>query len=69
MLTTLIGEKSVGKSTLTLHIMAQTQRQGGIAVGLDAEKNRTWKSRLRPSGIDMKRYLGAQPNSLDTYEN
>lgn len=66
-LTTLIGEKSVGKSTLTLHIMAQTQRQGGIAVGLDAEKSNL-KSRAEAIGIDMKRYLGAQPNSLDTYE-
>jgi recombination protein RecA len=67
MLTTMIGDKSVGKSTLTLHLMAQAQREGGIAVGLDAEKSNL-KSRAEAIGIDMKRYIGAQPNSLDTYE-
>ena len=66
-LVTLIGAKSVGKSTLTIHCLAQIQKHKGLALGLDVERSNL-KSRCEKQGLDMKRYLAAQPNSLDTYE-
>jgi len=63
----LIGAKSVGKSTLTIHCLAQIQKHDGIALGLDAERSNL-KSRCEAQGLDMKRYLACQPESLDTYE-
>ena len=66
-MTTLIGRKSVGKSTLTVHCLAQIQKHGGLAVGLDVERSNL-KSRCEKQGLDMKRYLASQPDSLDTYE-
>lgn len=66
-LTTLIGKKSVGKSTLTVHMLSRIQQVGGIAVGLDAERANL-KSRCLAQGIDESRYIAAQPESLDTFE-
>ena len=64
---TFIGAKSVGKSTLAIHCMAQIQRHKGIALGLDVERSNL-KSRCEKQGLDMARYLACQPESLDTYE-
>lgn len=66
-LVTLIGAKSVGKSTLTVHCMAQIQKHEGIALGLDVERSNL-KTRCEKQGLDMGRYLACQPESLDTYE-
>ena len=66
-LVTLIGAKSVGKSTLSVHCMAQIQKHNGISLGLDVERSNL-KSRCEAQGLDMSRYLACQPESLDTYE-
>ncbi|MBI9085480.1 MAG: hypothetical protein JEZ11_17925 [Desulfobacterales bacterium] len=65
-LTTLIGKKSVGKSSLTVHMLSQIQKMGGLAVGLDAERANL-KSRCIAQGIDMARYIASQPESLDSF--
>ena len=62
-----IGAKSVGKSTLSVHCMAQIQKHKGITLGLDVERSNL-KSRCAAQGLDMDRYLACQPESLDTYE-
>jgi recombination protein RecA len=66
-LVTLIGAKSVGKSTLSIHCLAQIQKHKGIALGLDVERSNL-KTRCEAQGLDMARYLACQPESLDTYE-
>ena len=50
-LTTVIGLEASGKSTLGLHLLAETQRRGGIAVLVDSER-RYWKERAERIGID-----------------
>ncbi len=67
-LVTMIGAKSVGKSTLSVHCMAQIQKHDGIALGLDVERSNL-KTRCEKQGLDMSRFLGCQPESLDTYED
>lgn len=66
-LVTLIGKKSVGKSTLSIHMLAQIQKMGGLAVGLDAERANL-KSRCLAQGIDESRFITSQPESLDTFQ-
>ncbi len=66
-LSTLIGKKSVGKSTLTVHILRRVQEMMGLAIGLDAERANL-RSRCMAQGLDMERYLATQPESLDTFE-
>jgi recombination protein RecA len=63
---TLIGRKSVGKSTLAIHLLARIQKMGGLAVGLDVERSNL-KSRCEAQGLDMDRYLASQPESLDSF--
>jgi len=62
-----IGAKSVGKSTLGVHCLAQIQKHDGIGLGLDVERSNL-KTRCEAQGLDMTRYLACQPESLDTYE-
>jgi recombination protein RecA len=66
-LTTIIGKKSAGKSTLGIHLMAQIQKMGGLAVGIDVERSNLL-SRCKAQGLDIDRYLPSQPDSLDSYE-
>jgi len=66
-LSTLIGKKSVGKSTLTVHILKQIQKMMGLAIGLDAERANL-RSRCEAQGLNMERYIATQPESLDTFE-
>ena len=66
-LTTIIGKKSAGKSTLGIHLLAQVQKMGGLAVGIDVERSNLL-SRCEAQGIDIDRYLPSQPDSLDSYE-
>ena len=66
-LTTIIGKKSAGKSTLTVSLLSQIQQLGGIAVGLDVERSNL-KTRCEAQGLDMRRYIATQPESLDSFE-
>ena len=58
----IFGSESAGKSTLAIHIMAETQKMGGIAAYVDAEHA------LDPSyaancGLNLEELLISQPDS------
>ena len=58
----IFGPESSGKTTLTLHIVAQSQKAGGIAAFIDAEHafDPSWAKRL---GVDLECLLVSQPSS------
>ncbi|MGE3182327.1 MAG: recombinase RecA, partial [Phycisphaerae bacterium] len=55
------GPESSGKTTLTLHIIAEAQRAGGAAAFIDAEHafDPTWAKRI---GINLEELMVNQPN-------
>ena len=62
--TEIYGGESAGKSTLAIHIMTETQRQGGLAAYIDAEHA------LDPQyasncGLDLDNLLISQPDSAE----
>ena len=58
----IFGPESSGKTTLTLHVVAQAQKNGGIAAFVDAEHalDPSWAKRL---GVDLESLLVSQPSS------
>ncbi|HLA83540.1 MAG TPA: recombinase RecA [Thermoguttaceae bacterium] len=58
----IFGPESSGKTTLALHVVAQAQREGGIAAFVDAEHalDPTWAKKL---GVDLETLLVSQPGS------
>ncbi|MBA9079693.1 recombinase RecA [Rufibacter quisquiliarum] len=56
------GPESSGKTTLTMHAIAEAQKQGGIAAFIDAEHafDKTYAEKL---GIDTENLLIAQPDN------
>ena len=56
------GPESSGKTTLTLHIVANAQKKGGVAAFIDAEHalDPSWAKRL---GVDLESLLVSQPSS------
>ena len=58
----IFGPESSGKTTLTLHIVAQAQKEGGVAAFIDAEHafDPSWAKRL---GVDLESLLVSQPSS------
>ena len=61
----IVGATSVGKTTLTYHIMAETQRRGGIAIYLDGEAAALDKDRARQIGLDPEEVVVVSPDNLD----
>src|SRR5512135_882007 len=61
-ITELFGPESSGKTTLALHIIANAQKQGGVAAFIDAEHalDTTWAKRL---GVDVSSLLVSQPDT------
>lgn len=57
----IFGPESSGKTTLTLHAIAQVQRQGGIAAFIDAE-HAFDVNYARSIGVDVKQLLISQPD-------
>jgi recombination protein RecA len=62
--TEIYGSESAGKSTLAIHIMAETQKAGGLAAYIDAEHA------LDPSyasncGLNVEELLISQPDSAE----
>jgi recombination protein RecA len=57
----IFGPESSGKTTLTLHAMAEVQKQGGIAAFIDAEHafDRTYAQNL---GVDIDNLIISQPD-------
>jgi len=58
----IFGPESSGKTTLTLHIVANAQKAGGVAAFIDAEHalDPSWAKRL---GVDLESLLVSQPGS------
>ena len=58
----IFGPESSGKSTLALHIVASSQRRGGIAAYIDAEHamDPSWAKKL---GVELDTLLFSQPSS------
>jgi len=63
-LTTLIGTEASGKSTVGLHLLAETQRRGGIAVLADSER-RYWMDRAVRLGITDELLMQLQGETLE----
>jgi recombination protein RecA len=62
--TEIFGAESAGKSTLAIHIMAETQRAGGIAAYVDVEHAMD-PSYAANCGLDLNGLLIAQPDSAE----
>jgi len=60
---TIVGSEGSGKTTLATHILAQTQKQDGVAVLLDSEYafDKEWARKI---GIDPKAFIVFQPESI-----
>ncbi len=58
----IFGPESSGKTTLTLHIVANVQREGGVAAFIDAEHalDPSWAKRL---GVKLEDLLVSQPDT------
>ena len=58
----IFGPESSGKTTLTLHILAEAQKLGGVCAFIDAEHafDPSWAKRL---GVNLEELLVNQPNS------
>lgn len=56
------GPESSGKTTLTLHAMAEAQKKGGIAAFIDAEHafDRSYAEKL---GVDVENLIISQPDN------
>jgi len=57
----IFGPESSGKTTLALHIVAATQKQGGVAVFIDAE-HALDVSYAKKLGVDIENLLISQPD-------
>jgi len=58
----IFGPEASGKTTLALHVVANAQREGGIAAFIDAEHalDPTWAKKL---GVQLETLLVSQPSS------
>jgi len=56
------GPESSGKTTLALHVIANSQKKGGVAAFIDAEHalDTTWAKKL---GVDVSGLLVSQPDT------
>jgi recombination protein RecA len=61
-ITEIYGPESSGKTTLTLHMIAEAQKKGGLAAFIDAEHafDKTYAEKL---GIDTENLLISQPDN------
>src|SRR5688500_1101212 len=60
--TEIYGPESSGKTTLALHVIANAQRQGGIAAFIDAE-HALDADYARQLGVDIDNLLVSQPDT------
>jgi recombination protein RecA len=58
----IFGPESSGKTTLTLHVIAECQKKGGVAAFIDAEHalDPSWSRRL---GVNLEELLVSQPDT------
>ncbi len=60
--TEIFGPESSGKTTLTLHVIAQAQKEGGVAAFIDAE-HALDATYARALGVDIDNLLISQPDT------
>src|SRR5436189_967273 len=60
--TEIYGPESSGKTTLTMHCIAEAQKRGGVAAFIDAE-HAFDKSYAEKLGIDIENLLISQPDN------
>lgn len=60
----IFGPEASGKTTVTLHAVANAQRAGGVAAFIDAEHalDPSWAKRI---GVDLESLLVSQPSSAE----
>lgn len=58
------GRESAGKTALATHILAETQRRGGIAVLLDTEYSYD-PDRAKALGVDLPKLIVGQPDTME----
>src|SRR5439155_15091835 len=60
----IFGPEASGKTTVALHVVANAQKQGGVAAFIDAEHalDPAWAKRL---GVDLEGLLVSQPGSAE----
>lgn len=63
-LTEIVGEEASGKSLLATHILANTQKKGGIAIYLDTE-NAANPDFMKRIGLDIGELVYLQPGSIE----
>jgi len=63
-ITELQGEESSGKSLVCAHLIAETQKKGGIAVYLDTE-NASNPDFMRRIGVDLEKLIYVQPGTIE----
>src|SRR5262249_23274753 len=58
------GPEASGKTTVTLHAVAEAQRRGGVAAFIDAEHalDPSWAKRI---GVDLESLLVSQPSCAE----
>ncbi len=62
-ITNIFGEESSGKSTVSYHLLAETQRRGGIAILIDSEGAYDY-DRGRRIGINYEELIRLEPITL-----
>lgn len=63
-LTEISGEEASGKSLLCAHIIANTQRKGGLAVYIDTE-NAANPAFMKQVGVDLEKLVYLQPGTIE----
>lgn len=63
-LTVVVGNEGASKSTVTDHMMIETQERGGIAILIDAESARDTE-RLRRMGLNTDELIIVKPHNLE----
>lgn len=63
-LTEINGEEASGKSLICAHLVAETQRRGGIAVYIDTE-NACNPDFMRRVGVDLNKMVYLQPGTIE----
>lgn len=63
-LTEIVGEEASGKSLIAAHLIAETQRRGGIAIYIDTE-NAANEDFMKQVGVNTKEMVYAQPGTVE----
>ncbi len=63
-ITEIVGEEATGKSLMAAHIIANTQKKGGIAIYIDTE-NAANSDFMKRIGVDIAKLVYLQPGTIE----